>query len=428
MRGTELQLLVAPSLLIVVGLITIFLVPRGNTHWTWSDIGVGLAYVAVIVGTSLTLSLLRIRGDQVLLPLIAMLAGLGLLSVQRLYPILAARGPAYLSLAERHLVYLLLGFAVFAFIAAFFRRFDWLRRYKYSWLLVTLVLLAVTFLFGQEVNGARLWLSLGPFQAQPSELVKVTLVTFLAGYLEDNRDMVGARWRLGGLTLPPVPALLPMALMGIASLGILVIQNDLGSALLFFGIFLIMLYVATGRLLDVAAGLLLFAIACWVAYRAFARIDIRVQNWLDPWRDALGTGYQQVQSDYALSAGGLLGSGLGRGEPYHIPEVQTDFVFSALAEELGLAGAIAILALVLLLVLRGFAIGLAARDGFVRLVAIGLAASLGLQTLIILGGVVRLIPLTGITLPFISYGGSSLLTNFLIVGMLVAISAETRHT
>ncbi len=425
-RATELQLLVAPSLLTVVGLLTIFLVPRGTTTWAWTDIAVSLVFIAVVVAISLSFSLLKIGGDQLLLPLTAALSGLGLLAVQRLYPILAARGPAYLSLAQRQLIYLLAGFALFWATAVFFRRFDWLRRYKYTWLVLTLGLLAVTFVFGQEINGARLWLRIGPFTAQPSELVKLTLVTFLAGYLEDNREVLAARWQVRGVALPPVPYLLPMALMGIASLGVLVVQNDLGSALLFFGVFLAMLYVATGRVVELLIGLGLFAAACWAAYRIFSRIDVRVQNWLDPWRDPLVVGYQQVQSDYALAAGGTLGVGLGRGQPYHIPEVQTDFVFSALGEELGLVGALALLALLLLLTLRGLTIGLRCRDGFARLVAVGLATTLGLQTLIIVGGVVRLIPLTGITLPFVSYGGSSLLTNFLLVGLLLGISAEPR--
>lgn len=421
-RFTEFQLLIAPSLLAVVGLLTIFLVPRGDLAWSWGDIWVSLAYVGLVYALSIGFGLVGFRGDQVLLPLTAMLAGLGLLLAQRLHPSLAARNPAYANLAERQLLYLVLGLAVLGGTVVLFRRLDWLRRYKYSWLLVSLGLLAITFVFGEEVNGARLWIRIGPLQAQPSEIVKITLVTFMAGYLDDKRDLVGSSWRVGAIHLPPVPYLLPMALMGAASLTVLVVQNDLGTALLFFGVFLAMLYVASGRLVYVTTGLLLFAVACWGAYRIFARIDIRVQNWLDPWRDPLDAGYQQIQSDYALASGGVLGTGLGRGEPYHIPYVQTDFVFSAIGEELGLLGTVGLLALYLLLVMRGFAIGLRARDGFDRLVAVGLSTVLGLQTLIIVGGVVRLIPLTGITLPFVSYGGSSLVTNFLIVGLLLIVS------
>ena len=427
-RFNEFQLLIAPSLLAIVGLLTVFLVPRGDVAWSWADIWVSLAYVALVYGLSLGFGLLGVRGDQVILPLTAMLAGIGLLMAQRLHPSLAARDPLYANLAARQLIYLVLGLGVLGGTTILLRRrrIDWLRRYKYTWLLISLALLAVTFAVAPEINGARLWLTLGPIQVQPSEIVKITLVTFLAGYLEDKRDLVGSSWRLGALHLPPLPYLLPMGLMGAASLAVLVLQNDLGAALLFFGVFLVMLYVASGRLVYVTAGLFAFSIACWGAFRFFARIDVRVRNWLDPWQDPLASGYQQVQSDYALASGGLLGRGLGRGQPYHIPEVQTDFVFSAVGEELGLLGTVGLLALYLLLVMRGFAIGLRARDGFQRLVAVGLSTILGLQTLLIVGGVVRLIPLTGITLPFVSYGGSSLLTNFLIVGLLMVISDGDR--
>jgi len=425
-RWTEFQLLVAPSLLAIVGLLTIFLVPRGDVEWRWVDVWVSLAYVALVYGLSFSFALLGFRGDQVLLPLTAALAGFGLLVVQRLHAPLAARDAAYAGLAQRHLIYLAAGLAVLWGTVVLLRRLEWLSRYKYTWLLLSLALLAATFLFGEEIYGAKLWLRVGPFQAQPSEIAKITLVTFLAGYLDDKRELVGSSWRFGPFHLPPVPYLLPMALMGAASLAVLVVQNDLGSALLFFGVFLAMLYVASGRLVYVTLGLVAFAGACWAAYRLFDRIGIRVQNWLDPWQDPLDTGYQQIQSDYALASGGLLGVGLGKGEPYHIPAVQTDFVFSALGEELGLLGTLGVLALYLLLVMRAFAVGLRTEDGFARLVAVGLATVLGLQTLIILGGVMRLIPLTGITLPFVSYGGSSLVTNFLIVGLLLRISAGER--
>jgi len=347
--------------------------------------------------------------------------------IQRLHPALAARDPVYANLAQKQLIYLGVGLATLWGTVIIFRRLDWLRRYKYTWLLLSLALLAVTMVFGQEINGAKLWLTIGPVQVQPSEIVKVTLVTFMAGYLDDKRELLGSSWRLGFVRLPPIPYLIPMALMWIASLAVLVVQNDLGAALLFFGIFLTMLYVASGRAVYVIIGLASFSAACWGAYQLFDRIGIRVQNWLDPWQDPLDTGYQQVQSDFALATGGLIGVGLGKGQSYYIPEVQTDFVFSALGEELGLLGTLGVLALYLLLVMRGFAIGLRAQDGFARLVAIGLSSIIALQTIIIVGGVLRLIPLTGITLPFISYGGSSLLTNFLIVGLLLHISGLRRN-
>ncbi len=426
-RSTELQLLIAPSLLAIVGLLTIFLAPRGTVMWTWSDIWVSLAYVGVVTFISLSFSLLGFGGDQVLFPVTVTLAGLGLLMIQRLHPDLTAIDPDYAGLAQKQLIYLGAGLAVLWGTVVVFRRVDLLRRYKYTWLLLSLGLLAITFLFGTEINGAKLWLTIGPFQAQPSEIVKITLVIFLAGYLEDNRDVLAANWHFGPLHLPPLPYLLPMGLMWASSLMVLVILNDLGSALLFFGIFLAMLYVASGRALYVAIGLLSFAAASWGAFQAFGRIGLRVQNWLDPWQDPLDVGYQQVQSDYALASGQLLGSGLGMGRPWYIPEVQTDFIFSAIGEELGLLGAVAVLALYFLLVMRGFTIALRTGDRFARLTAVGLATILGIQTVIITGGVIRLIPLTGITLPFVSYGGSSLLTNFLIIGLLLNISESNRR-
>lgn len=424
LRLTELRLLLAPSLMAVVGLLTILLVPRGVVEWTWSEVVVSLAFVSLVVTISLGFSALGFRGDQQVLPLVTMLCGLGLISIQRLQPDLTAMNPAYSGLAQRQVLYLGMGL-VLMWATVLLVRLDWLRRYKYTWLLLTLALLVITFVFGQEINGARLWLSVGPVQAQPSELVKITLVTFVAGYLADRREMLEAGWRLGPLTLPPVPYLLPLVLVWAGSLAVLVVQNDLGSALLFFGMFLIMLYVATGRPGYVVSGLAAFAGGSWLAFQLFARLNVRVQNWLDPWQDPLQWGYQQVQSEFALASGGLFGVGLGRGEPYYIPEVQTDFVFAALAEELGLVGVMGILACYLLLVTRCFAIALRADDDFRRLVAIGLGSSLGLQTLIIVGGVVRLIPLTGLTLPFVSYGGSSLITNCLAVGLLLRVSHES---
>jgi cell division protein FtsW (lipid II flippase) len=421
-RFTELQLLIAPSLMTVVGLLMIFLVPRKDLKWTWGDIWVSLAFVAFVAGISVTFGLFGFRGDQVLLPVTAALSGLGRLMIQRLYPSLLARGQVSDNLAQKQLIYLAAGLAVLAGTVLFVRRLDFLRRYKYTWLVLSLGLLAATFVFGTDINGARLWIRVGPIQAQPSEIVKVTLVIFLAGYLDEKRELIGTSWRVGFLRLPPLPYLLPMGLMWMASLSVLVVMNDLGSALLFFGIF-----VASGRSLYVVVGLVSFALACWFAYLTFNRIGIRVENWLDPWLHPRTTGYQQIQSDYALASGGLLGTGFGFGKPYFIPEVQTDFVFSAIGEELGLLGTLAVVALYLIMVMRGFSIALRVRDGFARLVAVGLSTIIGLQSLIIVGGVIRLIPLTGITLPFISYGGSSLLTNFLVVGLLLRISAMPKR-
>jgi cell division protein FtsW (lipid II flippase) len=279
-----------------------------------------------------------------------------------------------------------------------------------------------TFFLGTEVYGAKLWIEIGPIQIQPSEIVKLALVAFLASYLDENRDTLKSSWNVGPMKLPPIPYLIPMGVMWAMSLLTLVLLNDLGSALLFFGIFIAMLYVATGGLVYVVVGLGSFAAACYGAWFAFDRVGIRVQNWLNPWQDPLVTGFQPVHSDYALASGGVFGVGLGYGSPAYIPAVETDYIFSAIGEELGLLGALAVIALYLFLVLRGFTIAIRARDGYIQLLAGGLSSIIGIQTVIILGGVTRVIPLTGITLPLISYGGSALITNFALAGMLLYVS------
>jgi len=421
-RFTEFQLLVVPSLMAIVGLLTIFLARTGTVEWTWRDIWVSLAYVAMLIGISAWLSISGFKGDQVLFPIVAMLAGLGLLMTQRLQPVLEAKGAAWARLPERQLIYLAMGLVLFWGMMTFVRQLDWLRRYKYTWAFAGVLLMAITFVFGQEVNGARQWLDLGIVTIQPDEIVKLILVVFLAAYLDDHRAAINSVWRLGPLNLPPIPYLLPMVLMWLIAVGTVVLQNNLGSALLFFGIFLVMLYVATGRTLYVVVGAASFAAAVYVAYQLFGRIADRVQNWINPWVDPWGRGLQPIQSDYAMAAGGLFGTGLGNGYPQFIPVVETDYIFAVIGEEMGLLGTIGVLCLYLLLIGRGFLIALRAEDGFARLLATGLTTIVALQTLIIVGGVVRLIPLTGVTLPFISAGGSSLLANFIIVALLLRTS------
>jgi cell division protein FtsW (lipid II flippase) len=286
-------------------------------------------------------------------------------------------------------------------------------------------MMAATMVFGSEYYGARLWINVGPFSLQPSEAAKVAMVVFLAAYLAENRDLIASNYQVGPFRLPPLPYLMPMLVMWGFSVLIVVLQNDLGTALLFFGVFLSMLYLASGRLLYVVVGLATFAGAVYVAYNMFDRIGVRVQGWLNPWADPLDTGFQPVQSDYALASGKLFGTGLAQGHPTFITQVHSDYIFSAIGEELGLMGTLVVLLLYLLLVFRGFYIALNARDSFGRFLAAGLTTILALQALIIIGGTIRLIPLTGITLPFISAGGSSLLTNFIIIGLLMRISDPT---
>jgi cell division protein FtsW (lipid II flippase) len=422
-RWIETRLILFPALLIVTGILSVSVADRDTFSLDQLlEFRTAAATAVLMIGASVVLSLGGIAGDQFVLPITAALCAFGYIMVERIGEALEANEPFYATLGRNHLIYLAGGFALLLFCAVTPFSLELLRRYKYTALAASLGLLLVTFVLGTSVGGARLWLELGPIRIQPSEIVKVTLVIFLAAYLSEKRDLIDASWRVGPFQLPPIPFLAPMVLMWAASLMVLVVLNDLGSALLFFGIFLVMIYAATGRSLYVIIGLVTFAIACWLAYRLFDRIEIRVQNWFDPWNDPLVNGYQPIQSDYALSAGGLLGTGLGQGQPWRIPAVHTDYVFSAIGEELGLLGTAGLLALYFVLVMRGMVISLRARSMFNRLFAAGLAATIGIQALIIIGGVLRVIPLTGITLPFVSSGGSSLLTNLLIVGLLLRVS------
>ena len=429
-RTTEFNLLLLPAMLAIVGSLTIVLVGRGAVDWSWSDIWISLAASAAVLVASLTFGIRGFRGDQVLFPITAALAIIGMLMIQRLHPALVAIDPDYSFLAQRHLLYLAIGLAamwLLVMVSGPLKVNSWLRKYKYTWLLATLALQAATYFIGTEVGGARLWINIGPIQIQPSEISKITLVIFLASYLDEKRDLIGSSWQVGRLRLPPIPYLIPMGIMWAASLVLLVILNDLGPALLFFGIFLSMLYMATGRLIYVGVGLATFAGAAWFAWTYFSRIEVRVNNWLDPFWDPYGFGYQPIQSDYALSAGGLFGTGFGQGSPTFISQVQTDYIFSAIGEELGLLGTLAIIALYFLWVIRSFIIAMRADDGFVQLAVAGLATSLAIQTIINIGGVTRLIPLTGITLPFISYGGSSLVTNFGVLALILYFSSLPRR-
>ncbi|HEX5163947.1 MAG TPA: FtsW/RodA/SpoVE family cell cycle protein [Thermomicrobiales bacterium] len=425
-RFTELQLLIVPSAMTIVGLLTIYLASTRDLAWEWRDIWVSLAFMGAVFFISIWLSAIGFQGDQVLFPVVVCISGLGLLVIQRLAPDLNEIDPAaYGNLARNQIIYLTAGLILMLGVCTFVRQIGWLRRYKYTWAFGGIGLMLATMVFGTEYYGARLWINVGPFSVQPSEIAKVAMVVFLAAYLAENRDLISSNYRIGPFSIPPLPYLMPMLLMWGFSILIVVAQNDLGTALLFFGVFLSMLYLASGRLLYVVTGLVTFAIAVYIAYNMFDRIGVRVAGWLNPWADPLDTGFQPVQSEYAMATGKLFGTGLAQGHPTFITQVHSDYIFAAIGEELGLMGTLVVLLLFLLLVFRGFYIALNARDTFGRLLAAGLTTILALQALIIVGGTIRLIPLTGITLPFISAGGSSLLTNFIIVGLLMRISDPT---
>ena len=353
-------------------------------------------------------------GDEVLLPIAGVLTAISLTVVQRLHP--SSFLPQFL--------WIVLGFALAAAIAG--SRFElWqLARYKYTFAAAGFVLLVITALFGRKVNGARLWIGVGPLQFQSTEVMKLVLVVFVAGYLEEKRDLLTlGEHRWGPLRLPPLQYVGPLGVLWLASLLSLLWQRDLGGTLLLLGVALAMLYAGTGRASYVVGGLALFLLNVVLTYHFFGYVRSRVDVWLDPWAYARDQGYQIVQALYAVSSGGIFGAGLGQGLPGYIPEVYTDFVYAAIAEELGLLGALAILVLFLIVVFRGLRIALRCPGQFEQMLALGLACLLGLQCLVIVAGNLEVIPLTGITLPFVSYGGSSMVINFVILGILLRLSS-----
>jgi cell division protein FtsW (lipid II flippase) len=424
-RTLELELLITACLLLLAGLGVLVLGADGIVRWM--DLAIAGAFVGLFLAISLALAARGWGEDQVLLPLAALLSGVGLIMTRRLEPDLAARyGDFYGGVALKQVVWVLGGALVLGGVSFVPWRLSWLKHYRYSWLLLGLLLVLVTALFGVERNGARLWLNLGVFQFQPVELLKILLVIYLATYLDERRHLIGASYYLRGVRLPPLPYLVPIVLMWGLTIGLIIVQKDLGAALLFFTIFLAMLYVLSGRSSYIVVGLLAFALGAAALYPVFGHVRVRVDAWRDPWADPLGRGYQMVQALYALASGGWGGAGLGGGDSTMVPESHTDFMFTSIGEELGFVGALALLLIYVLFALRGYQIAQRARDGFQQLLAAGLTTAIVAQALIITAGTTNLIPLTGITLPFVSYGGSSTLINFAMVGMLLRVSAKNK--
>jgi len=428
-RRRELGLLLVVAGALALGNLSLGLTRNGSLGLV--DPAGLLIYLAALAAVHLALVTAGRRVDEVLLPAVGLLGGIGLLLAERLPQDLVVQqvGPAVLGLASLQLVWLVLALVIAVVVAITVRSDRWLRLYKYTWAASGVGLLALTFVLGTDVNGTRLTLDLGPVSGQPSELLKVILVVFFAAYLAENRVLLAdARVRVvGRLTVPPAPYLLPAGLMLALALGIVVIQRDLGAAMLFYAVFLCLFYLATGSKVDVVLGIALFLVGFVLLALVFPHVRDRVATWLDPWADPLGTGYQTIQALHAFARGGLLGTGLGAGLPtvggqLPIPAVHTDFPLAALGEELGMAGVLGVLGCYLVVVARGLRIAAAAADDVRALLCAGLALVIGVQAAIIAAGNLKLIPLTGITLPFISYGGSSLLVNGLIVGLLLAFS------
>jgi cell division protein FtsW (lipid II flippase)/cell division protein FtsI/penicillin-binding protein 2 len=416
-HAQEAMLLILAFLSILVGAVQLSLALHGRL--VPLEVLPALEVAACLGAAHLFLRRRMPGHDPLLLPVAGLLAGLGLLLIRRLAP----------PFLPRQLIWFALGIALLVACALLPRGLRWLRRYRYTWLIAGLLLLALTLVFGVNPagTGARLWIGAAGFYFQPSELLKLLMIVFIASYLAEKRALLTlTATRLGRWQLPPLAYLGPMLLMWGFSLLLLIWQRDLGAALLFFGTFLAMLYIATGQSLYVWSGLLLFLGGGVAGYHLFSHVRARVDAWLNPWPEAASRAFQIVQSLLAFASGGILGQGLGQGSPTFIPVVHTDFVFAAIGEELGLIGTLGVVACFALLTGRGLRIALLAADDFERLLAAGISAMMGLQVLVITGGTTKLIPLTGVTLPFVSYGGSSLVMSFIMVGLLLHISRRMR--
>ena len=356
------------------------------------------------------------RRDDVLPALAVLVSALGLATVARLSS----------DLAHRQEIWLLVSLGLATALGPAFDTFRRFAAFKYVWVLGSVVLFAFVAVFGQEVNGAKLWIRVGPIQYEPVELIKLFIVLFMAGYLAETADVLAAAraWSIRS----NLKYLGPLFVGWATSMGILVFERDIGMASLLLATFAAMLYVATRRIDLIVGGGIAFALAMWAAVKHYPYVIARFDAWRDPFADPLGHGYQALQGLFSLAAGGLLGTGYGLGHPGYIPEASTDYIYAAWSEEFGVFGGAILVGVFLLVLVRALGVARAQPDLYAKLLATGLAATLGFQVFIIIGGVIGLFPLTGITLPFFSYGGSSLVANFLLVALVWAISSERLPT
>jgi cell division protein FtsW (lipid II flippase) len=408
-RGTELALLGFAVLITLAGQVIVDVTINNAVSPELAVFGV---WVAALWGAAhLAVRRLAPYADPLLLPAVALLVGLGLTMIHRLDLAGSQTGGTGHAAddARTQLLWATLGVGLFVAVLAVVRDHRLLSRFAYTLALVGIVLLAIPAALPagiSEVNGSKLWIRLAGFSIQPGEFAKICLIIFFAGYLVDKRDVLALASR---------------------RVLVMVFESDLGSSLLIFGIFVVMLYVATERASWLLIGLGLFAAGAFLAYQAFGHVRVRVDVWMDPFAYRNGTGYQLVQSLFGLGSGGIFGAGLGGGRPDQVPVAKSDFIASAIGEELGLFGLVAVIVLYLILVERGLRTSLVVRDAFGKLLAAGLAFALAWQVFVILGGVTDLMPLTGLTTPFLAYGGSSLVANFGLVAILIRISDAARR-
>ena len=432
-RGAELFLLL---LSLAVGIGAYAAVGLGAQGKVPADIYTyGGILTALVFAAHITIRLRAAYADPILLPIVSALNGLGLAMIHRIDVGRRAVDPGKHEFAPSQLVWMTLGVALFILVLVAIRDHRRLQAFTYTAGFSALVLLLLPLLpgIGKTVNGARIWIGVGGFSFQPGEIAKVLLVIAFAGYLVLYRDALAlAGRRVLFVDLPRGRDLGPILAMWLVSLGILVFQNDLGSSLLFFGMFLVMLYVATERPGWLIVGGTLFVAGAYFGYLAVSHVQVRVEAWLHPFAnlpggEAKAGTYQVRQGLFGMAWGGLTGRGLGQGSPQTTPISWSDFIFPSLGEELGLTGLLAILVLYAILVERGLRTALICRDNFGKLVATGLAVVFALQVFVVIGGVTKLIPLTGLTTPFLSQGGSSLVANWAVIALLVRISDQARR-
>ena len=414
-------LMLSPFLLLLLGLGVLFLktYPLGTLDGTdklFTDTA-NYLYLATACVEVLLLyaALLRKKCDTLLVLPVLFLVSLGLAEIARLRP----------ALFGAQLKWLCLALPMSLAVLYLWPKLRQLLSYQYLLGLACVVVLGLPMLFGTEIGGSRNWLVFGPFSVQPSEFGKIIILFFLAAYLADHRHVLTLPSRkFGPLQLPPLRFIAPLICIWGAAVLMFVVERDLGSALLFFGMAVLMNYMATGSKTYVFLALAFISVAAFISYLAFGHVRVRFDIWLDPWQDPNGMAYQVVQSMFAFGTGGVWGTGFGFGHPSFIPEVHTDFIYAAIAEELGLLGSLTVFACYILFTWRGIKLALSCEDAKEMLLAAGCSLLLLLQAFIIIAGVTKFLPLTGITLPFVSYGGSSLLAGFIELGILLALSGE----
>jgi cell division protein FtsW (lipid II flippase) len=432
-RGIELVLLAFAAVIVTGALVLVE--ANQEQELTRVLLYLGAAYLGLFTAAHFAVRRLAPYADPLMLPCVALLNGLGLVMIHRLD--LAAQDRAVAlgraaptELITRQVAWTAIGLVLFVGVLFFVRDHRVLARYAYTAGFAGLFLLALPGLLPSsisEVNGAKIWLRLGIFSIQPGEFAKILLIVFFAQFLVQKRDLfVVAGRHFLGVQFPRARDLAPLLIAWGLSVGVLVLERDLGTSLLFFGIVLVLLYTATGRVSWLVLGLTFFLAGGYVAYQLFGHVRTRVQIWLDPFADFNGSGYQLGQALFGLGTGGVGGTGLGAGRPDLVPYAESDFMLSSLGEELGLVGLAAILVVYLVLITRGLRAALVVRGNFGKLLATGLAFTLALQTFVVIGGATKLIPLTGLTLPFLSYGGSSLVANYALVALLLRVSDAAR--